>query len=110
MIEEVEDDLIEQCGVDPAVDPRRTWLSHVQHRLNEDLARFREDVEGDHHQIEEWGFRGGRIFASVGTPDDESDPDSGHGWMCRLVDSEALGAAGFARIQKAKLDLLDLHP
>jgi hypothetical protein len=75
----------------------------VRERLRSDLDRFRGDVEGDHDEIEEWSFRGGRIFASVGTEDDESDPDKGHGWMCRLVDSEALGAAGFERVRKAEL-------
>ena len=38
-----------------------------------------------------------------GSEDDESDPDSGHGWMCRLLDSEALGAAGFERVRKAEI-------
>jgi hypothetical protein len=83
------------CGIDTDSDPRETWLARVKARLLEDLRPFREDVEGPHDQIEEWSFRDGRIFASVGNEDDESDPDSGHGWMCRLLDSEALGAAGF---------------
>jgi hypothetical protein len=91
------------CGVDTDADPRETWLEKVKERLREDLAQFRADVEDDHYEIEEWDFLGGRVFASVGSPDDESDPDSGHGWMCRLVDSEALGAAGFARIRKREL-------
>ena len=34
-------------------------------------------------------------------------PDGGHGWMCRLVDSGALTAAGFQRVRKATLDLLE---
>ena len=29
--------------------------------------------------------------------------------MCRLVDSEALGAAGFERVRKAELDILTTH-
>jgi hypothetical protein len=29
---------------------------------------------------------------------------SGHGWMCRLVDAEVLGAAGFERVRKAELE------
>jgi hypothetical protein len=99
----VEDDLIEMCGVDPESDPRDTWLPQVRERLREDLARFRADVEGDHDAIEEWDFRDGRIFASVGTTDDEADPDKGHGWMCRLVDSGALTVAGFSRLRKAQL-------
>jgi hypothetical protein len=103
VIEEIEDDLIELCGVDPDRDPRETWLATVKERLRTDLALFRADVETDHEQIEVWSFRGGRIFASVGSPDDEADPGSGHGWMCRLVDAGALGAAGFARVRKAEL-------
>jgi hypothetical protein len=103
VLEEVEDDLVEMCGVDTDNDPRDTWLGKVKERLLEDLRRLREDVEGPHDEIEEWSFRDGRILASVGSEDDESDPDSGHGWMCRLADSEALGAAGFDRVRKAEL-------
>jgi hypothetical protein len=104
VIEEVEDDLIELCGVHPDSDPRETWLDTVKNRLRSDLESFRADVDGDHDDIEEWDFRGGRIFASVGTFEDEGDPNSGHGWMCRLVDAEALGAAGFDRVQRVQLD------
>ncbi len=100
---EIDDDLITQCGVDTDRDPPDTWLETVKERLRSDLASFRADVEGDHDQIEEWNFRDGRIFASVGSMDDESDPNKGHGWMCRLVDSEALGTAGFERVRKAEL-------
>jgi hypothetical protein len=100
VLEEIEDDLLEQCGVDPGRDARETWLPTVTGRLQADLERFRADVEDDHDEIEEWDFRDGRVFASVGSFDDESDPDSGHGWMCRLVDASALGAAGFARVRK----------
>ena len=107
ILEELDDDLIEQCGIDPGRDPRDTWLDRIKERLREDLERFRADVDGDHDEIEEWSFRGGRIFASVGTPDDESDPDSGHGWMCRLFDSGALTAAGFQRVQRARLDVFE---
>jgi hypothetical protein len=107
ILEEIEDDLIELCGVDPDRDPRETWLEQVKERLLEDLSLFRDDVEGDHDEIEEWSFRGGRILVSVGSPDDEADPLSGHGWMCRLVDSSALTAAGFERVQKARLELLE---
>jgi len=103
VIEEVEDDLLEQCGVDPNADPRETWLAKVQDRLREDLRLFRADVDGDHDQIEEWDFRGGRVFAAIGGPSDESDPGSGYGWMCRLVDGEVLGAAGFVRVRKVEL-------
>jgi hypothetical protein len=103
ILDEVEDDLIEMCGVDPDRDPQDTWLDTVKERLRDDLRSFRTDVEGDHDQIEEWDFRGGRIFAAVGRVDEESDPLSGYGWMCRLVDAEALGAAGFQRVRKALL-------
>ena len=103
VLEEVEDDVLELCGVDPRVDPRDTWLETVKGRLRADLERFRADIEGEHDQIEEWDFRGGRIFVSSGSFDDEGDPDSGHGWMCRLLESEALGSAGFERVRKADL-------
>jgi hypothetical protein len=103
VIEEVGDDLMELSGVDTESDPRDTWLGIVKRRLLSDLTKFREDIEGEHRQIEEWDFRDGRIFASVGSTDDEADPFSGHGWMCRLLDAEALGAAGFARVRKAEL-------
>ena len=104
VIEEVEDDLIELCGVNPDRHPRETWLGTVQERLRSDLEAFRADVEGDHAELEEWDFRGGRIFASVGSWEDEADPNRGHGWMCRLADAEALGAAGFDRVQKVQLE------
>jgi hypothetical protein len=104
VIEEVEDDLLELCGVDPDSDPKETWLKTVQSRLRSDLAQFRADVEGEEEQIEQWSFRDGRIFASVGSPDDEADPLSGHGWMCRLLDAEVLGAAGFERVRKSELE------
>ena len=107
ILEELEDDLIELCGVHPGRDPRETWLATVKERLLEDLRQFRDDIEGDHDEIEEWQFRGGRIFASVGRADDEANPNAGHGWMSRLVDSGALTAAGFQRVRKATLDLLE---
>jgi hypothetical protein len=105
ILEEIEDDLLELCGVDPDRSPRDTWLSTVKERLQADLAAFRVDVEGSHEQIEEWSYRDGRILASVGSLEDEADPDSGHGWMCRLVDSSVLGAAGFERVRKVELYL-----
>ncbi len=104
VIEEVEDDLIELCGVDPDHDPQGTWLEKVKRRLRSDLAHFRADVEGDYEQIEQWSFRDGRILASLGSPDDEANPLSGHGWMCRLLDAEVLAAAGFERVRKAELE------
>jgi hypothetical protein len=102
-LDTIEDDLLEQSGVDPAGDPEDTWLDTVQQRLRQDLERLRADVEGGHEQIQEWDFRDGRVLASVGSVDDESDPDSGHGWLCRLLDSGALGAARFSRVRKAEL-------
>jgi hypothetical protein len=107
ILDEIEDDLIELCGVNPSRDPRETWLETVKERLLEDLRQFRADVEGDHDEIEEWEFRDGRIFVSVGNPGDEADPLKGHGWMSRLVDSSSLTAAGFQRVRKARLDLLE---
>ena len=105
IIEEVEDDLFELCGVDLEGDPRETWLDTVKERLREDLRSFRADTEGEHKEIEEWDFLDGRIFASVGTTEDEGDPYKGHGWMCRLVDAGALAAAGFERVRKPELDV-----
>src|SRR5207247_1908411 len=67
ILEEIEDDLFELCGVDVDNDPRETWLATVKERLREDLRLFRDDIEGDHDEIEEWDFRDGRVFASVGT-------------------------------------------
>jgi hypothetical protein len=105
IFEQIEDDLFEQCGVDVDRDRRETWLDTVKERLRSDLEAFRRDVEGDHDEIEEWDFRGGRIFASVGSYEDEFDPNSGHGWMCRLADSGALGIAGFSRVRKYELGI-----
>ena len=104
ILEELPDDLLEVCGVHPDDDPRDTWLGIVKDRLHSDLAAFRDDIESDHDEIEEWDFLGGRVLASTGSLDDESDPNSGHGWMCRLVDSSALAAAGLKRVRKAELD------
>jgi hypothetical protein len=104
VIEEINDDLLELCGVNPDTDPKDGWLETVRSRLRDDLANFRDDIEGEQEQIEQWSFRDGRIFASIGSEDDESDPLSGHGWMCRLVDAEVLGAAGFERVRKAELE------
>jgi hypothetical protein len=105
IFEEIEDDLFEQCGVDVDHDRRETWLGIVKERLRADLEAFRNDIEGEHDEIEEWEFRGGRIFASVGTYEDEFDPVSGHGWMCRLTDSGVLGVAGFERVRKYELEV-----
>jgi hypothetical protein len=83
--------------IDALVDPQ------AQDRLRADLTRFRADIEGDHVQIEEWDYLDGRIFASVGSTEDEEDPDAGHGWLCRLVDAGVLGAAGFSRVRKSEI-------
>jgi len=104
VIEEINDDLLELCGVNPDADPKDGWLETVKSRLREDLAAFRADIEGEEEQIEQWSFRDGRIFASFGTEDDESEPLSGHGWMCRLLDAGVLAAAGFVRVRKAELE------
>ena len=74
IFEQIEDDLFEQCGVDVNSDRRETWLETVKERLRSDLEAFRRDVEGQHDQIEEWDFRGGRIFVTVGSYEDEFDP------------------------------------
>jgi hypothetical protein len=102
-LEEIEDDLLELCGVRHDSDPRETWLGTVKERLRSDLERFRADIEGDHDEIEEWDFRDGRIFASVGSVDDEANPDVGHGWLSRLIDGGVLTAAGFRRVRKTEL-------
>jgi hypothetical protein len=104
----IEDDLVELCGVDTRRDPQDTWLATIKNRLSEDRDAFRADIEGEHDQIEEWDFRGGRIFASIGTHQDEADPESGHGWMCRQLDGGVLTVAGFQRVRKAQLELLDM--
>jgi hypothetical protein len=103
ILEELEDDLLEQCGVDPRRDPQRTWLDKAKRRLRDDLDSFRADIERDHHQTEEWNFRAGRIFAALGSFDDDANPASGYGWMCRLVDAGVLQAAGFYRVRKPLL-------
>lgn len=102
-LDEIDDDLLEQCGVDPNRDPRDTWLDTVKQRLREDLDALRDDLEGDRDEIEEWDFQDGRIFVSAGSPDNEADPNNGHGWLTRLVDAGVLGAAGFSRVRKAEL-------
>jgi hypothetical protein len=103
VIEEINDDLVVLCGVDPERDSPETWITTVKERLRSDLESFRADVEDDHDQIEEWSFQGGSIFVSLGTEDDEADPNKGHGWMTRLVDAGVLGAANFRRVRKADI-------
>jgi hypothetical protein len=100
ILEELEDDLIEQCGVNPSRDRQETWLDIVKRRLRNDLDSFRTGTDGRHEEIETWVFRGARIFATVGRFDDDVNPSSGFGWMCRLVDSGVLLAAGFFRVRK----------
>jgi hypothetical protein len=103
VLEELEDDLLEQCGVDPRHDPPGTWLEKAKRRLRDDLARFRADIERNHDQTEEWDFQGGRIFAALGSFHDDANPESGYGWMCRLVDAGVLQAGGFHRVRKPLL-------
>jgi hypothetical protein len=105
IIEEIEDDLLVLCGVNPNTDPQESWIETVKDRLRTDLESFRADVEGDHDEIEEWDFRDGSVFAAFGTFDDQSDPNSGFGWLARLVDASATAAAGMTRIRKAELDV-----
>jgi hypothetical protein len=100
ILEELEDDLIEQCGVNPGRDRQEIWLDIVKRRLRNDLDSFRTDIESLHDEIEEWVFHDARIFAAVGRFDDDLNPSSGFGWMCRLVDSGVLLAAGFYRARK----------
>ena len=105
IIEEIEDDLLVQCGVNPGRDPQETWIETVKERLRADLGSFRADVEGGHDEIEEWDFRDGSVFAAFGTFDDQSNPDSGFGWLARLVDASATAAAGMTRVRRADLDV-----
>jgi hypothetical protein len=105
IIEEIEDDLLVLCGVDPDRDPRDGWIETVKERLRADLESFRTDVEANHDEIEEWDFRDGSVFAAIGTFDDQANPDNGFGWMTRLVDASALNAAGFSRVRKAQLQV-----
>jgi hypothetical protein len=105
IIEEIEDDLLVLCGVNPDRDPRESWIGTVHERLRADLGSFRAEVDANHDQIEEWDFRDGRIFAATGSFDDQANPESGFGWMTRLVDASALNAAGFTRVRKAELDV-----
>lgn len=105
ILEEIGDDLIEQCGVDTRHDPQDTWLVRVKQRLREDLGNLRADIDGPHDQIEEWDFHDSRIFAAVDSFDDDVNPFSGYGWLCRLVDARVLQAAGFYRARKPLLPL-----
>jgi hypothetical protein len=104
-LEEIHDDLLVRCGVDPDRNPRETWLDTIKERLRLDLEQFRADIEGDHDEIEEWDFRDGRVFAAIGSYADEANPQSGHGWMTRLYDAGVLESAGFRRVRKAELDV-----
>ena len=104
-LEEIHDDLLVRSGVDPERDPQDSWLGIVKERLQADLEQYRADIETNHDQIEEWDFRDGRVFAAIGSYDDEANPESGHGWMTRLYDAGVLEAAGFTRVRKAELDV-----
>jgi hypothetical protein len=102
-LDDIGEDVLQLCGVDPDADPPETWLRTVRERLGSDLERFRADVEGPRDQIEQWTVDGTRVLASSGTWRDEVEPDKGHGWMCRLHDSGVLAAAGFERVRKVDL-------
>jgi hypothetical protein len=104
-LDEIHDDLLVRSGVAPNHDPEDSWLAIVKERLHADLEQFRADIEADHDEIEEWDFRDGRIFAAIGSYDDEANPQSGHGWMTRLYDAGVLEAAGFTRVRKAELQV-----
>jgi hypothetical protein len=103
ILEEIEDDLLEQCGVDARHDPQQTWLDTVKRRLRDDLDSFRAGVDDGDGEIEAWVFHGGKTFAAIGRFDDDSNPFSGYGWMCRLVDAGVLQAGGFKRVRRPTL-------
>ena len=107
ILDEMAEGLLEEAGVDTARSPRETWADAAKERLRADLDSVRADVDGAHDQIEEWDFRGGRVFAAIGAYEGESNPDTGYGWLCRLLDSGALGAAGFHRVRKAAVELFE---
>jgi hypothetical protein len=103
VLDEIAEGLLELCGVNPDRDPQDKWLETVKGRLADDLAAFRDDIKGDHDEIEEWDFHGGRVFAAAGRVDDDSNPLSAFGWMFRLVEADVLGAAGFERVRRGDL-------
>jgi hypothetical protein len=103
IIEEIEDDLLVLCGVDPNRDPPESWIETVKERLRADLESFRADIEANHDQIEEWDFRDGPVFAAIGSFDDQANPEVGFGWMSRLVDASVTAAAGLTRVRRADL-------
>ena len=70
-----------------------------------DLEGFRADIEGPHDQIEEWEVNGSKIFAALGSFEDDVSPFSAYGWLCRLVDASVLQAGGFYRVRKPLLPL-----
>jgi hypothetical protein len=102
-LDELGADVLELCGVDPDTDAPARWLELVQRRLRDDLERFRADIEDDRDEIQEWDVDGTRVFVSTGDWSDEANANSGHGWMCRLVDSGILAAAGFRRVRRTEL-------
>ena len=101
ILEEIEDDLVVLCGVDTERTRRRPGSRPSRRGCTKTCAASATDIESGHDQIEEWDFRDGRMFASIGSFDDQANPDSGHGWLSRLVDSSASAAAGFSRVRKA---------
>jgi hypothetical protein len=103
ILEEINDHLLEIAGVDTRSAQQETGLDTVKQRLRDDLATFRNDIEGDHDEIEEWDFRGGSVFAAIGRLDDEANPLSAYGWLSRLVDASVVGAARFQRVRQVDL-------
>jgi hypothetical protein len=96
ILEEVEDDLLEECGVDLRRDPQETWLDTVKQRLRNDLDSFRADIEDRHEEIEQWDFCGGRSFAAIGSFDDDSNPRSGCAGSSRPACSKPPHSGAFA--------------
>ena len=96
VIEEVSEDLLELCGVDPDHDPKDTWIETVRERLRSDLGQFRADIEAN-DQIEQWAFGTEPIFATSGSPEDEADPLSPHGAFRTRMSSAQPASCASAR-------------
>ena len=102
ILEEIEDDLFELCGVDTRNDSQDTWLETVKARLHEDLRASARTSRATTTRS-----RSGISVTAACSPRSAlrrpGDPDVGHGWLSRLVDSSASAAAGFTRVRKASL-------
>ena len=84
--------------------PARTQRHLARHRQDPAVARISRSSASRRQarrtiRSRSGSFRDGRIFASIGSQDDESAPDRGHGWMCRLVDAGVLTAVDRAASQ-----------